>query len=211
MEDLGFGGFMGVQDVREGMKLAVSVQTEEGRKDFFGEVISREETAVTVLLDDKDKVLVDKKGVLCQLRIVVDNVLYSWDNISLHAEKNDTAGRYVLLVDKNPQVYNRRKYPRMPFANKCSITVKGEELVYDGKMVNISANGFAFAVRDEAFANCKGKKVVVAVSDFTVLGGKPLTGQIIRSSDNEGEFIVGCRMPEDSEVIREYVNQNYSE
>jgi methyl-accepting chemotaxis protein len=142
---------------------------------------------------------------------VVDNVLYSWDGVSLHAEKQGEAGRYVLLVDKNPQVYNRRKYPRMPFANKCNITVKGEDTVYTGKMVNISANGFAFAVRNEIFANCKGKQVVVAVSDFTALGGKPLTGRIIRSSDNEGELIVGCRMPEDSEAIREYVSNNYSE
>ena len=211
MEELGVGGFMGVQDVREGMKLAVSVQTEDGKGEFFGEVISREETAVTVLLDDKGKALADKKGIQCQLRIVVDNVLYSWEGISLQAEKHGEAGRYVLLVDKNPQVYNRRKYPRMPFANKCSITIKGEDATYEGKMVNISANGFAFAIRNAAFANCKGKQVYVKISDFDTLNGKPLVGRVIRSSDNEGEYIVGCRMPEDSEVIREYVSQNYSE
>jgi len=26
-----------------------------------------------------------------------------------------------------------------------------------------------------------------------------------------GEYIVGCRMPRDSQVIKEYVSQNYSE
>jgi methyl-accepting chemotaxis protein len=211
MEELGVGGFMGVQDVREGMKLAVSVQAEGGKRDFFGEVVSREDKAVTVLLDDKGKALADKKGTLCQLRIVVDNVLYSWEEVSLHVEKQGGEGRYVLLVDKNPQVFNRRKYPRMPFVNKCSITLKGEDAAYDGKMVNISANGFAFSVRNEVFAECKGKQVLAAVNDFAVLGGKPLVGRVIRSSDNEGEFIVGCRMPEDSEVIRVFVSQNYSE
>lgn len=115
------------------------------------------------------------------------------------------------MVENNPKVYNRRKYPRMPFANKCKIAVTGEGTEYSGKMVNISANGFAFAVRNEYFANSKGKQVVVSVDEFTVLGGKPLTGRIIRSSDNEGEYIVGCRMPEDNEAIREYVSQNYSE
>lgn len=65
--------------------------------------------------------------------------------------------------------------------------------------------------RDKYFANSKGKQVIVSVEDFTVLGGKPLTGRIIRSSDNEGEYIVGCRMPEDCEAIRIYVSQNYSE
>lgn len=214
MEELGVGGFMGVQDVREGMKLAISVKAENGiKRECFGEVIGRENTEILVAMDDKGKALVDKKEkhLLCQLRIVVDNVLYSWDEIEVHADKHDQAGKYRLVVDKNPQVFNRRKYPRMPLVNKCVIDVKGEDKAYDGKMVNISANGFAFAVRNESFAESKGKQVSLDVSGFTVLGGKPLTGRIIRSSNNEGEYIVGCRMPEDNEAIREYVNQNYSE
>ena len=152
-----------------------------------------------------------EKHSLCQLRVVVDNVLYSWDEISIRADKSGEKGAYVLLVDKNPQVYNRRKYPRMPLNNKCSIRLKGEEKAVEGKMVNISANGFAFAVRDEAFADSKGKQLIASVHDFTALNGKPLTGRVIRSSNNEGEYLVGCRMPEDSETIREYVSQNYSE
>lgn len=47
--------------------------------------------------------------------------------------------------------------------------------------------------------------------NFEVLGGKALEGAIIRSSNNNGEYIVGCRMPEDSAVIKEYVSKNYSE
>jgi len=211
MEELGVGGFMGVQDVCEGMKLAVSVQTEGSKKDFLGEVIGRENKEVAVRLEDAGNLSVDKKGSLCQLRIVVDNVLYCWEDIVIRADKQSEAGKYILLVEQNPKVYNRRKYPRMPFANKCNVTVTGEGTEYAGKMVNISANGFAFTVRNEVFANSKGKQVVVSVDDFTVLGGKPLTGRIIRSSDNEGEYIVGCRMPEDNEAIREYVSQNYSE
>ena len=213
MEELGVGGFMGVQDVCEGMKLAVSVASATGgKKDYLGEVISREGTEVVVSLDDKGQSVVDKKEkhAVCQLRIVVDNVLYCWDEIAIHADK-DTTGRYVLKVETNPLVYNRRKYPRMPLANKCVVNVKGEETTYDGKMVNISANGFAFAVRNEFFAESKGKLVTVDVSGFQVLNGKQLTGRIIRSSNNEGEYIIGCRMPEDSEVIREYVSRNYSE
>ncbi|MBQ7864458.1 MAG: methyl-accepting chemotaxis protein [Lachnospiraceae bacterium] len=213
MEELGVGGFMGVQDVLEGMKLAVSITDATNKKDYLGEVISREGKEVTVSLEDNGRLLVDKKEKhqTCQLRIVVDNVLYCWDDITIRAEKQGEAGKYILLVENNPKVFNRRKYPRMPFANKCKIAVTGEDTEYAGKMVNISANGFAFTVRNEVFANSKGKQVVVSVDDFTVLGGKPLTGRIIRSSDNEGEYIVGCRMPEDNEAIREYVSQNYSE
>lgn len=214
MEELGVGGFMGVQDVCEGMKLAVSLTDATGdQKDYLGEVLSRNNTDVTVQLDDDGFVIVDKKekNTFCQVRIVVDNVLYSWENISIHAETQGKAGKYVLQITANPQVYNRRKYPRMPLTNKCVITVKGEDKAYDGKMVNISANGFAFAVRNEVFAESKGKLVTAEVNGFDVLHGKALTGRVIRSSDNEGEFIVGCRMPEDNEAIREYVNQNYSE
>ncbi len=214
MEELGVGGFMGVQDVREGMKLSVSIQGENGNKsEYLGEVVGRVDKEVAVVLEDKGKTLVDKKEkhVLCQLRIVVDNVLYSWDDIVVRADKQGETGKYLLLVDKNPQVFNRRKYPRMPLNNKCVVNVKGENKAFDGKMVNISANGFAFAVRNEFFADSKGKQVIVDVNGFTVLNGKPLVGRIIRSSNNEGEYIIGCRMPEDNETIRVYVGQNYSE
>ena len=213
MEELGVGGFMGVQDVQPGMKVAIAITGESGKKDYLGEVVSCEGEEVVVVMDDKSRKVVDTKDkhAHCQLRIVVDNVLYSWNEVEIRNDKHDEAGKYHLTVTTNPQVFNRRKYPRMPFANKCTISVKGVETKYQGKMVNISANGFAFAIRDEFFANCKGKDVSLDVVDFKVLNGKALTGHIIRSSNNEGEYIVGCRMPEDSEAIRQFVTQNFSE
>ena len=99
----------------------------------------------------------------------------------------------------------------MPLTNLCTIKVKGEDTSYTGRMVNISANGFAFASREPLFADIKGKNVVVDVRSFEVLKGNVLEGCIIRSSNNDGEYIVGCRMPQDSEVIKEYVSKNYSE
>ena len=125
--------------------------------------------------------------------------------------KQGEKGDYKLLIETNPQVFNRRKYPRMPLANSCSIKVKGQDNSYSGHMVNISANGFAFAVRDELFSQLHDKDVILFVKDFDVIGGSALIGRIIRSSNNDGEYIVGCRMPEDSQAIKEYVEQNYSE
>ena len=93
---------------------------------------------------------------------------------------------------------------------QCTIRLEGTDKTYSGKMVNISANGFAFSVRDNVFASQKGRNVQLDVKDFAVIGNKPLTGCVIRSSNNEGEFIVGCRMPEDSEPIKEYVSRNYN-
>ncbi len=215
MEELGVGGFMGVQDVRVGMKIAIASQMEGGntKREYLGEVVERVDENVFISVDTKGQEIVDKKEkhATCQLRIVVDNVLYSWDDIEIHPTKQGEKGAYRLYVETNPKVFNRRKYPRMPMTNRCNIRVKGSDTTYAGKMVNISANGFAFAVREVLFSNIKGKDVVLDVSNFDVLGDKPLEGCIIRSSNNEGEYIVGCRMPEDNKKIKEYVNKNYCE
>ena len=99
----------------------------------------------------------------------------------------------------------------MPLLNMCEVKLKASDVSYDAKMVNISANGFAFAVKNVSFSDSKGKNVVVDIKDFDVLGGRMLEGCVIRSSNNGGEYIVGCRMPEDNDIIREYVSQNYCE
>ena len=75
-----------------------------------------------------------------------------------------------------------------------------------GNIVNISAGGFAFSTTGKEFANAIGEQIQVMVNDFPLLNGEPLPGVIIRSSDNQGTYIVGCRMPEDNMDILQYVN-----
>lgn len=211
MEELGVGGFMGVQDVRPGMKIAVSMN-DAGKQEYIGEVVECIDKQIFVTLEDNKQDIFDKKEqTTCQLRIVVDNTLYSWENISISYTKSGEKGRYKLLVETNPQVFNRRKYPRMPLVNTCHIKVKGGDKSYMGRMVNISANGFAFASREVLFTELKGQDVIVEVNDLDILKGKALEGCIIRSSNNDGEYVIGCRMPRDSEVIRDYVSKNFSE
>ncbi len=213
MEELGVGGFMGVQDVRPGMKIAVSFEGgASGKGEYIGEVVECVDKNVTVSVNDDGEDIADrKKDTTCQLRIVVDNVLYCWENVPIESVSGEENKRYHLLVETNPQVFNRRKYPRMPLTNTCSIRVKGEEQAYHGRMVNISANGFAFACREALFVEMKGKDVLVDIKDFEVLENEGLEGCIIRASNNDGEYIIGCRMPEDSRTIKEYVRQNYCE
>ncbi len=216
MEELGVGGFMGVHDVRTGMKVAVALMnSSDGKKkeEYIGEVAEQSEKQVYVSLDTKQQDIVNKKDkhAKCQLRIVVDNVLYSWEDVEIHHTEAGEKGNFRLVVETNPRVFNRRKYPRMPLSNACTIKVKENDKSYQGKMVNISANGFAFAVREADFADMKDKNVAVTISHFEVLEDTPLDGCIIRSSDNEGEYIVGCRMPSDNIAIKEYVKQNYCE
>lgn len=215
MEELGLGGFMGIQDIRAGMKIAVVLDYAEGKKkrEYIGEVVDCIEQKVYAAIDDRDEIFIDKKEkqTLCQLRIVVENVLYSWENIEIRPTKGKEKGNYMLVVQTNPQVYNRRKYPRMPLSKVCTIMTKESGMSYRGTMVNISANGFAFAVGNELFADMRGKDVLVKIDNFDILDGKALEGCIIRSSNNDGEYIIGCRMPEDNAAIEAYVSQNYCE
>lgn len=215
MEELGVGGFMGVQDVREGMKVALAFKDDAGNKtnEYVGEVAAWEEKKVFVSVDTAIDELADRKvkDIKCQLRIIVENVLYCWDNVEISMGKSEEAGNYTLTVESNPQVFNRRKYPRSPLTNMCTIRVKDTDLLCCGNMVNISANGFAFSVREPAFAELKGQEVSVEIDDFAVLNDEYLLGNIIRCSNNHGEYIVGCRMPADNKEIEAYVNRNYSE
>lgn len=213
MEELGVGGFMGVQDVKQGMKIAIVLENTSGKKEYIGSVQKCVEKDLYINLEDggQDIITRRERHAVCQLRIVVDNVLYSWNGVELHLNGSGANGKYRITVESNPKVYNRRKYPRMPLSNSCSIKVQGEEQTYQGRMVNISANGFAFACRDAMFASGKGKYVLLEVRDFEVLKDGRLEGRIIRSSDNDGEYIVGCRMPQDSDDIKEYVSKNYGE
>lgn len=116
-------------------------------------MVERVDKQVYVTLEDNHRDVIEKKDkhAVCQLRIVVDNVLYCWEEVAIQ------------------------------------VTHNGES------------------------ANKKGTNVVVEVNGLDVLRGKALEGCVIRSSNNDGEYIVGCRMPQDSETIRVYVSKNYSE
>lgn len=210
MEELGVGGFMGVQDVRSGMKISIS-NVNGVKKEYSGEVVERKGNELYITVDEKDSELFDKKDkhTRCNFNIVVDNVLYYWENISIRHSKAAESGEYKLYIESNPQVHNRRKYPRMPIANACTIKFENDDKTYNGRMVNVSANGFAFSVCDSAFVNAKDQNIIVSVDNFDEICTNPLEGCIIRCSNNDGEYTVGCRMPEDIMSIKHYVNKNY--
>ena len=214
MRELGVGGFMGVQDIKQGMKISIAFGDAGGKKDeYLGEVVDCIDKDIFVTLDSKSGQAVDKRdrNAFCRLNIVVDNVLYCWEQVAVQYSRHGEKGQFKLSIETNPQVFNRRKYPRMPLDNRCTIRISGQDTAYDGKMVNISANGFAFSVNDSVFERAKGKNVTLDVQGFDVLGDKPLEGCVIRCSNNDGEYIIGCRMPEDSEAIKDYVSKNYCE
>lgn len=212
MEELGIGGFMNVSDIKSGMKFRMVIEGQNNAKEeYTGEVVDRKDNNVYININNRAAFDDKRRNLKCSFNAVVDNVLYCWNGIAIHNVKAGEKGQFKLTIDTNPQVYNRRKYPRMPLDNKCTISVDGTDITYYGHMVNISANGFAFSVNDSSFENMKGKNIVIEIDNFDVIKDKEIQGCIIRCSNDEGNYIVGCRMPEDSNEIKDYVNKNYSE
>ena len=212
MEELGIGGFMNVSDIKSGMKFRMVIEDQTNAKEeYTGEVVDRKDNNVYININNRAAFDDKRRNLKCSFNAVVDNVLYCWNGIAIHNVKAGEKGQFKLTIDTNPQVYNRRKYPRMPLDNKCTISVDGTDITYYGHMVNISANGFAFSVNDSSFENMKGKNIVIEIDNFDVIKDKEIQGCIIRCSNDEGNCIVGCRMPEDSNEIKDYVNKNYSE
>ena len=211
MEELGAGGFMGIQDILPGMKISVVTNTSEenGTSGFVseGEVVERidDELFVTLIPENGTVMSGSSKTENCNLRIIVNNTLYNWKDAKITAVPQRGTDCYKLVTESNPAVMNRRKYTRMSISNTCTVTFKDNKKSYNGHMVNISANGFAFSCTDEVFADAKGKEIAISIPDFSIVSARNLTGVIIRSSDNDGEYIVGCRMPEDHLQIKEYI------
>lgn len=207
IEELGQGGFMGVQDIRHGMYVNIVEGNKREGDEFKATVLETDENAILVSIPKRDgQVLSVSKHEEYHLQVIVDNELYNWDNVKIDVYKD---GRCRIAVEGNPQVLNRRKYRRMPLHNDCTISSRSSSQVHTGNMVNLSANGFAFATRSTEIGNAKGTLVFLKVKDFDATDGKDLAGHIIRISDNDGEYIVGCRMLDDDKNIYNFVEENY--
>lgn len=207
VEELGAGGFMSQQDIEAGMKVII---TGPGSvKEYHTEVAAAKDGKIYIAASQETSGFLgnDFKKKKYQVRIIVGNVVYVWSDVVVkNAEQY-----YQLVFENNPKVINRRKHPRLPMKNTCEITLKSTGKIYSGYMVNISAGGFAFSCMASEFASARNEVVKLKINDFILLDGKELTGIVIRSSDNNGTYIVGCRMPEDNVDILEYVKARIGE
>lgn len=204
VEELGDGGFMSVEDVQEGMRISVVEKGSDA--EYEGEVVDIELDTIVVkmytnIMDEK----LHRKHYTVQA--VVRNALYIWDNIAVTPDK-ERPGCFKLHVEDKPKVVNRRKYPRLTIHNNCKIRMMSDKLVYAGKMVNISAGGYAFVCDEEVFADALGEMVEVSIQDMDGVKAEPLKAIVLRCTDNQGEYIVGCRMLEDNVEIKEYVEKH---
>ena len=210
VEELGDGGFMSVQDVAAGMSIELVDQM--SKQKYHTEVAAVDDDTIMFKASSQaEAFLGDTHKKKYEVGIIVNNALYLWQNVEISNKEKNVTGCYRMVIESDPKVMNRRKHPRLPMNNSCEIVLKSKNRSFRGRMVNISAGGYAFACDAPEFANAKGEQIQLKIHNFDLIGGQPLSGIVIRSTDDQGTYIVGCRMPQDNETIREYVGKNYSE
>lgn len=201
MTELGIGGFMGVEDLKSGMKVMLISHPEEGEpEEYHGELVESHEDGL--LVSCAQTIPINQKMLGGEMQITVGNILYCWDSVEIMKQSE----HYKVRFASRPKIYNRRKYPRLDLTLKCQILDKESGETFDGNMENISANGFAFSSKNSFFSEAKGKHIMITIPDFELKNQRRLEGRILRCSDNEGTYIVGCQMPEDNYEIMQYVN-----
>lgn len=203
MCELGIGGFMGLDDIHAGMKAKVILPKHLERMEYHGEVRSVAENSISLILSDNPQL---NGSETCKVQVTVDNVLYCWDQAQIQADTASGSHAYALQLSARPEIKNRRKYPRADVSNPCTITLKDSDTTFSGQLDNISANGFAFLIWDPFFMDHKHADVAIDIQNFALSDQSHLEGHVIRCSDDEGVYIVGCQMPEDNYAIRNYVD-----
>ena len=199
MCELGIGGFMGLEDVEPGMKVKVIVTKEPENEYYHGEIVSCTENGFAIRLPETNT----REAISnCEIQTTVGNVLYCWENTTLEPSKNNT---FVVRINTRPAIRNRRKYPRIDMNNTCTITMKESGRSFSGHLDNISANGFALVTREASLMESKGQDIVIAIDNFPLPEHSTLEGRIIRCSNDNGTYLVGCQLPEDNYDIQVYV------
>ena len=203
IEELGTGGFMGMKDICTGMHLMLEYVVDGQKKEYKTKV---KQVGESFLVTEEIVGIKTTKNASVNLQVVVENSLYCWKNVKLIVQNS---GECRITVDGNPEVLNRRKYKRMPMHNTYVGRMSEMENPFYGKLVNISAGGFAFATDDKSIEDKKGRFVSLSVDNFNVVDRGRLEGTIIRITKNGNMYYLGCRMHEDSKEIYDYVEKNY--
>lgn len=201
MCELGIGGFMGLEDLTSGMKVIVSPD-DTSNNTYHGELVEETPQGISITLPTSARIT---ETIPCHIQVTVGNVLYCWDKAKIFPDNN---GIYQIQISSRPKINNRRKYPRMDINNDCLITVLETGQEFTGRLDNISGNGFAFTTDAAFFATAKGTRITLQIQHFEVPSHSLLEGRIIRCSNNEGHYIVGCQMPEDDPFLMKYVEEH---
>ena len=197
IEDMGENGFLGVEDIHEGMALMVIEGDKYEGTTYKAKVLEivNNDIYVSVPVNNKDELQIDKKQTY-YLQVIVHNELYNWDEVGIVTVRG---GRYCIRVTGNPYVINRRKHRRISISNTCELSNNTGKTV-NGKMSNISAGGFAVEIpKTDDFVEIGGT-VRLQINDYPMLTER-IAGTVIRISVNKDCYYIGCRSAEEHPEI----------
>ena len=204
VEHIGSSGYMDVNDIQSGMHVICSSQS--GKEKYRTIVEDVVDERILVKADNgSNEYFRNAEQKVYEIQVRVRNAMYTWQEAKVCKVSADGKSYYEILTEGNPKVVSRRMQERLPLRNSCDILFKKNNQTYKGKMVNISSGGFAFACSASEFAGSEGAKVEVKIHNAEGVLSRVLHGTVMRSSLNQGEYIVGCKMPEKSTEIEQYV------
>ena len=204
VEELGEGGFMSLEDVAPGMKITLSNKSAKRTINTEIAVVNENGVSINETEEINGFLNYNNSKERYEVQIIVNNTVYVWNNVETRykaGEKN-----YHLILEESPKVLNRRRYPRLSMSNPCKICLRDKGGCYDGKMVNISAGGFAFGCTAKEMADCVGDVVELQIKDLAGFENKVFSGVAIRSTNDNGTYVVGARLLEDDMDVMRYVN-----
>lgn len=193
IEELSSTGLMTVSDVQEDM--VVSLKPTNSDTVYKGMVSDVTENVISITFE-ADVNLTAVKA--CDISIVVNNNTYHWANATMLRAQKRTA---AIMVEGQPTVANRRKYPRLSLISSCEVTLKSGDAV-SGNMVNVSANGLSFTTQNDEIK--MGELLSVRIAHFpvqTALSAVPIRKAVLANGSTQ----YSCRMLDDNMEIAEYV------
>lgn len=210
VKELGTGGFMGIHDTQVGMKVVISTISASDKTPYDGSILASTPDGILVRLNDGEFNLNDK-AVSYNLQITVENSLYTWEHVQISHTKDMAPDTYQISTSSNPSVTNRRKYPRMKLTCECNVTYLDTGSIHKCRMSNISGGGFAFLTKDALFVDAREKTIEIEIEQNELKSLGKLHATIIRCTNDDGIYTVGCRLDHDNKDIIEFVNQHMQE
>ena len=201
MCELGANGFMGINDVQAGMRLYAYFNNDNSCA-YHGKLIEQNKDELIIEFKDKPSI---KNLATASINITAGNIIFTWEDskITYNKERN----LFIANITSIPKIFNRKKYPHIDISNSCTIKIKDTSEIFEGNLANISANSFEILCKNEFFADSKNKDITIHINNFEIPECSDLYGHIIRCSNDDGTYIIGCQMPEDNNYLKDYVEK----
>lgn len=204
---LGDSGFMGIHDAKPGSKVSIITLDGDGAPDqeYYGQVVRQQGMEAVVDIRPKTIPRSTDGSVRYQLQVILGNVLYHWTDVNVSELTEGGVTYYRTVTNANPKVMKRKKNPRLDIHCPCQVVMEGSPKSYQGKMLDISANGMAFSATDPDFESAEKKMITVTIPELPIPKARTVQAYIMRCKKGSNEYILGCRLSENNLAIQQYI------